>query len=214
MNRLLHITALTVFFFSLASASCAEMVVHTTDGRSISVPVERHQIRSIDFFSEASGYLPDPGRVRSHRVFSAVPAQNTNAFRHNPERSLSIDTAKWDRTPFFITEPADWEITLAPGQQCFLSGSPDGRANWSVDNFLLFEVFTGRETRRFVMGEVEPVFFRGQRLEQIGHNAVTFTPAAVDLCSYLPRGVDFRLRISAFDYGGTGHVSQLFLIMQ
>lgn len=202
----------------MTGISFGEMVVHTTDGRSISVPVKRTQVQSIEFtegrHAEERYSEPYGGRRQSYRVFTAVPPQGTGAFRHNPERNLSIDTTNWDRTPSSITGPAQWDIILESGQQCFLAGDPDGRTNWSVDNFILIEVFTDRETRRFVMGETEPVYYKGRRIDQIGPNTTVFAPGTLDLCAYMPKRVDFKLRISAFDYGNTGHVSNLFLVMQ
>lgn len=218
MKKHMLILILTCMFIALVTAiAFPEIIVNTVDGRSISVPVHPSQIRSIEFSGGRHAELPPPysdRRPESFRVFNAVPQQSTSAFRQKPERSLSIDTANFDRTPSYITYPVELDISLEPGQRCYLAGDPDGRANWAVDNFILFEVATGRETRRFIIGEAEPVFYRGQRIEQIGPDTTVFSPGAIDLCAYMPKGVDFKLRISAFDYGGSGYVSNLFLIIQ
>lgn len=155
----------------------------------------------------------DPPKMRVIRVFSAVPTQPSEQFKASVHTDLEVvPHHPYDRTPYHITESFSAELTLEPGQKAMLAGNEEGTANWSVDNFILVEIAAPEETKRFVVGAVEGVDYKGNSLAKL--NTIGFVQPPTDLSSYIPTGVPVQVAVSALDYGGTGHVSDLFLVVR
>jgi len=111
-------------------------------------------------------------------------------------------------TPFSET------ITLESGQRCFLAGDASGQAGWSIDDFLLIEIQGTAETKRFIIGTTASVYYKGNLVEQLGTTGSNFSPDDIDLTPHLPKGEPVKLTISALDFVGIGHVSDLYLIIR
>lgn len=153
-----------------------------------------------------------PPTVR--QLFRQVPRQGSATFRSNPYTSLRIATRSWDPIPYHITEPFTDSVMVDPGQTVMLAGDGAGTEPWFIDNFLLFELTSSAGTKRFVLGTVEPVSYEGHDVPNIGPSAFTFAPGALDLTDQFPKGESVKIKVSALDYGGTGGVSDVFLIIQ
>jgi hypothetical protein len=59
---------------------------------------------------------------------------------------------------------------------------------------------------------METVRRNGNPAERIGRNSFSFDACEIDVTKLLPMGRPFRLRTSAMDYGGTGYVSDVFIV--
>jgi hypothetical protein len=153
-------------------------------------------------------------RSQEIHLFSNVPFADSSKFKSNTYQELSIGTTTWDKTPYHLANPYFGTVTVQPGQKCFLAGDSAGQTGWKVDNFLLFEIQTGMETKRLICGAAEPVYYNGERVQQVGSNKFDFNPGEIDLTGYFPQGVPVELKVSALDYGGSGYVSNVYLIIQ
>ena len=210
MNRTGVLFAVTTLLASAVATAQAELKVYTTDGKVLTLPVEKSRVRSIEF-SEETRQARKPA---SHQVFSAIPSQDSANFKENLELNLSVDTTRWDRTPYHMTSPFEKEIVISEGQRCFLAGDAAGSKGWSVDNFLLIEISSDEGTKRFIAGVSEPVSYKGRELKRLGGSSTNFNAGDIDLTALLPKNETVQLRISALDYGGVGHISDLFLIIK
>lgn len=155
-----------------------------------------------------------PAVPRAIQLLAGVPEQPSSRFKADLHRSLLIETASWDRVPYFVTPPQSHVVVLQPGERAFLAGDPSGRQPWGVDSFLLLEIEDQGQTRRFVLGRVEPVLFEGEPLPRLGPDSYTFGPDDVDLTPHFPTGRPVRLRVSALDHGNVGWVRDLYLIIR
>jgi len=155
--------------------------------------------------------LPTPVVVH---VFSQVPKQDSDHFKSNRYDSVRIATRSFDRIPYHMTKTYEVIITVQENQRVLLAGDAAGEKSWFVDNFLLFELNSPEGTRRFVIGTVEPVTYDGADVPQLKPAGFTFGPGTFDLAEQFPKGVPVTVRISALDYGRTGGVSELYLIVR
>jgi len=147
-------------------------------------------------------------------LFSNVPSADSSKFKSDTYQEVSIGTTNYDKTPYHLANPYIGTVTVQQSQKCFLAGDSAGQTGWIVDNFLLFEIRTGMETKRLVCGAVDPVDYNGERVQQVGLNKFGFTPGEIDLTEYFPQGVPVQLKVSALDYGGSGSVTDVYLIIQ
>lgn len=195
-----------------ASNAGAEMRIYTHDGQVLTVPVERDNIKHIEY-TDTRRHRP-PARSQSYRVFYAVPKRDSKAFKANKEDRLAVDTTRYDQTPYYLTTPFKKELYLEGNQRCYLSGSDSGSAGWSVDNFLFIEILSREGAQRFVVGSTDAVSYKGRPVGRLGRDSVSFGAGEIDLTPYIPRQTNVTVRISALDYGGVGYVSDLFLVVQ
>lgn len=145
------------------------------------------------------------------RLFSAVPSQDSSVFRNARIPELEVETSTWDRTPYRLAPVFEGTVFVQAGSRISLAGDEAGAGPWSVDNFLLFEV--GAEPHRFVIGAAEPVRYGGSPLEYIARG-YSFGAGEIDLTPYFPPGEVTQFRILALDYGGTGYLSDVFLVVR
>lgn len=150
---------------------------------------------------------------RAYRLLQKTPEVET-ALRNQKRADLQIDTRTQLRTPRVVAEGESPLISLN-GAHAILSGDAGGTTGWSVDNFVLFEVSdaNGKVVSRFVVGFAEPVTRNHQRLDNVGPMHFTFGPKEIDITSHLPHHQPFRIHATALDYGGVGHVSDLYLLL-
>jgi hypothetical protein len=160
--------------------------------------------------------VPDKvvSRPQKIHLFSNVPFADSSKFKSNTYQEVSIGTTTWDKTPYHLANPYLGTVTVQPGQKCFLAGDSAGQIGWRVDNFLLFEIRNGMEKKRLICGAADPVYYNGERVQQVGSNKFDFNPGEIDLTGYFPQGVPVELKVSALDYGGSGYVSNVYLIIQ
>lgn len=159
-----------------------------------------------------SGNSQNSVETKTIKVFSNVPEQSSNNFKTKTRADLHIQTTKWDQVPYHVAPPFSQLLSLAPGQLVTISGDKTGNAGFSIDNFLLIEVSEADKTTRFLLGTSEPVTCAGKVIKQMA-KGFNFTSPGFDLTPYLPKGVSFKLDISALDYGAVGYVSDLYLII-
>lgn len=130
---------------------------------------------------------------------------------------LYVDTRDYSTTAYYVTGPYTGTVTIQPGQKLLLSGDSEGKTEWTVDNFLLFEISDGATPKRFLIGATDPVYYggkNGKRIDQLGPNKFTFSPNEIDLAEYIPVGVPVDFKVSAIDFGGGARVTDVYLITE
>ena len=145
----------------------------------------------------------------------SVASQSSDAFKRNLRTDLAMQTSSWDKTPYTMYESAHTLILRSP-RKIVLSGNEQGTAGWSIDNFLLLEVFNsnGQLLKRVVIGNHEPVLAGGVSIEKVGADKQGFAAGEIDITRFLPVNSPFVLRASAVDYGGVGNASNVFLTLE
>ncbi len=149
-----------------------------------------------------------------YRIFSEIPRQSSANFKSNVYDPVSITTSTWDKVPYHLTDQYEGTIAVEENQKVILAGDSEGKDSWYIDNFILFEINSPGINKRFIIGSVEPVEYNGIKVPQLEPSGFTFSPDSFDLTSEFPKGVPVDIRISALDYGGTGGVSDLYLIIK
>ncbi|MFZ5483080.1 MAG: hypothetical protein ACOZB0_02515 [Pseudomonadota bacterium] len=148
------------------------------------------------------------------KLVDAVPSSNSSAFKRNTRGDLEVNTHGYDRTPYFMTAPREYQLDLSRIDRACLAGNAAGTASLSIDNFILLEVFDsqGAFLKAGTIGAHEGLSRNGQRVAELasGHSHAA---CAVDLRSFLPTGRPIRLKASAMDYGGVGYASDAWLIL-
>jgi len=150
-------------------------------------------------------------RAEVMQVARAVPRQESEAFRDRVDARLEVDTTRFDRVPYRMHRPITERVRLAPGERLVLAGDPAGTLGWKVDNFLLIEIRGRGRTRTLLVGKSDPVYLNGELVETVGPPSHRFGPGEIDLTPYMP-GPRARITVHAFDYGGIGYVSDVFLV--
>lgn len=167
-----------------------------------------------DALTRCTKIPPPPPPGTTIKLLNSVPSRDSKFFKPNTDNRLKMQTTKWDKVPYRMTRAFSGTIRLTPGRRAVLAGNAAGTAGWNVDNFLLIEISSGGRTRRLVVGAHEPVIMAGGVIQKIGRNSLSFGAGEIDLTPYLQVGKPVGLRVTAFDYGGTGHVSNVFLVMR
>jgi hypothetical protein len=157
-----------------------------------------------------------PGQAAELGSFLLLPALHGPRGAERPD--IQMQTTRWERTPHVLqTFTTPLTIQSAP-HRLTLAGDPSGTRPFSIDNFILLEVFdeNGRPTASAVVGGVVdttgPVLLKGAPVTQIGPNAFTISAGAADLSGFLPVGRPFVLRATALDYGGAVALSDVYLV--
>ncbi len=152
---------------------------------------------------------PSTACTRAARVFSAVPAQATDAFKSRIERKLTFAPNPNGQVAYHMAPAFTTTFSLGQGRKFLLAGNERGTASWSVDNFIFVEIERSTGTRRFIIGSSDPVFYMGTALSNLGNG---FSSGPFDITPFVPGAGTATVRIWAVDYGVRGHVSDLFLI--
>lgn len=149
------------------------------------------------------------------KLVDQIPSTDSARFRGNLRSDLVMHTGSWDRTPYFMAPPQEFELNLKRIDRACLAGDAKGGSGWRVDNYLLIELFdsSGRLIKDGVIGGHEGVSRNGKRVSELG-NGHEQGPCAVNLKSFLPVGQPFRMKVSAMDYGGVGYVSDVWLLLE
>lgn len=162
-----------------------------------------------------SGASVAPTAVTSGiRLFGAVKSRPTSKFAGRPANHLRMQTTRWNKIPFHMAPVFRGTVTRRSGQKVFLAGDAAGKANWSLDNFLLLTFSSSRGSRRVVVGGAEPVLLGGARITHHGPNRHGFTAGEIDLTGFLPIDVPVTLTAEALDYGGAGYLSDVYLVIK
>lgn len=173
-----------------------------------------HASQPFGWFAQRASEGNYVAQQQAYKLFAAVPSQSSANFKANAIQRFRVDTTSWDRVPYHITKAIHRQFTIAPGQHVFLSGDEAGTKNWGVDNFLFLEFRYGQSVQRYVIGEHEPVYLDGQRVQKIGPGSFNFAPNAVDFSLHLPTDTPIQLTAYALDYGGAGWVSNVYLLIK
>jgi tetratricopeptide (TPR) repeat protein len=147
------------------------------------------------------------------QVARNVPRQDSSAFKQNVRKDLTVDAARWDKTPYSMHVSSHDLMITTPATFC-LAGDAGGTKGWSVDNFLLIEILdqSGNLISSALAGLTETVRRNGNPVETIGRSSESFNACEIDVTKLLPVGRPFRLRASAMDYGYVGFVSDVFIV--
>jgi hypothetical protein len=152
--------------------------------------------------------------LSSLQIIKAVPNQDSAAFKKNLRTDLQMQTSSWDKTPYTMYS-AVYHLALKSSRKVLLAGNAQGSAGWTVDNFLLLEVFNtgGKLLKRVVIGNHEPVKADNAAIEKLGDNKFGFVAGEIDITKLLPVNETFLLRASTVDYGGVGNCTDVFLFL-
>mgnify|MGYP001067284206 CR=1 FL=1 len=169
-------------------------------------------------FASASFRVIMPGTAtlkRGLKLVDRIPDASSASFRQNQRSDLVMHTSSWDRTPYFMTPPKEFELNFERIDRACLAGDAEGRTGLRIDNFLLLELFdpSGQAIGATTVGNHEGVSRNGQRLGQSGRGSHDFGACEVDLKGFLPVGRPFRLKATPMDYGGVGYASDFWLLL-
>jgi hypothetical protein len=175
-------------------------------------------IGSIFLFTGISG-ITQVKAEEAIQLFEKVLTPNnfyypSKKFKAKKYKQVSIDTTRWDKTPYLITAQKEELVTLKPGQRCFLAGDRAGKKGWKVDNFLLFEIDSPKGIKWVGVGQAETVRYKGVPVNWEGVKKFNFGPQEIELTKYFPKNELVQLKVSALDYGGVGGVSDVYLIIK
>lgn len=126
---------------------------------------------------------------------------------------IAIDTQNWDTTPRIMRQATSRPMTFTGGHAVTLSGDASGSMSVVVDNFILLEAMSleGELLDVAFVGSSEPFTLAGQAVRQIGPDAFEHPAGELDISSVFPKGVPFRLRVTALDYGDLASVSDVYM---
>jgi len=143
-------------------------------------------------------------------LFNSVPKQPSSVFKGNVFQNLRIDTISFDRTPYHINSQVSKTTSINKGQKVFISKDKNGTMPVKIDNFLLFEIRSSSGTKRFLLGNVEPVYYNGNLITHVGNRSFLIDNT-MDLSQFFPKNSNFTLTVSALDYGGEAEMSKVYL---
>jgi hypothetical protein len=162
-----------------------------------------------------------PKRVEEARA----PSQVVKLIADTPEREtttltqarndIEIDTHDHDRTPRVVAT-GETPLLNAEGLAARLYGDEGCSQGWSVDNFLLVEIFAdnGHIVDRVSVGFTDTVMMGSETIDNLGRQAFNFEPGEINLTPKLPEGKPFKLHATALDYFGVGRVSDVFVCLR
>lgn len=128
--------------------------------------------------------------------------------------SYEADTDQ-ERTPHIVAT-GESPLLTADGADFFLAGSEDGSEGFSVDNFLLLEVFSdgGQRLGRAAVGFVNGLEEGKEQIDLMGRGSFKYEPLEVTLASIVPQQGRFKVKATVMDIGGVGSVSDVFIIIK
>jgi hypothetical protein len=149
---------------------------------------------------------------RAFQVLADTPERETTQIKELRD-DVEVDTRDMDRTPHVVAV-GETPLLRLEGAHAKLYGNKAGTQGWSVDNFVLFEIFdaSGRRLNSAAVGSTDTVTLGREHVDDVGRRSFTFEPGEVDLTSHLPERDPFKIRATALDYGGVGRVSDLYVI--
>ncbi len=125
---------------------------------------------------------------------------------------IQIDTHEYDRTPHVVAY-GESPIMQTEGAMVRLFGDKEGTQGFSVDNFVLLELFdaAGQLKDRTAIGFTDGVLIGKEHVDLLGRQAFRFEPGEVDLSRFLPEHGAWKLHATVLDYHGVGHSSAIWL---
>jgi hypothetical protein len=153
------------------------------------------------------------GKARAYQLLAEAPERETTAILEL-RQDVEVDTHDLDRTPHVVATGESPFIKL-DGAHAKIYGDSAGTQGWSVDNFVLFEVFDaqGHRVGAAASGYMEPVMIGREHVDNVGRQSFNFEAGEVDLTAQLPERDAFKIRATALDIGGVGRVSDVFLVL-
>lgn len=158
-----------------------------------------------------TGQPPTTTRIDAVQLFAAVPQAYSGVFKPNEDPRFLMDTQDWDQIPYHMTGSFSGEIWVPEGARVTLAGDPANSAPIRIDNFLALEI---DPFPPLIIGAAADVRYRGQLLEQLGDDSYSFPADSIDLTPFFATGATTRVTAHAMDYGGSGHVSDVYLIIE
>lgn len=127
--------------------------------------------------------------------------------------TLEADTDQ-ERTPHVVAV-GESPLLSAEGADVTLAGNELGTEGFTVDNFILLEVLSddGRRLGRAAVGYLNGLTEGKEQVDLLGQRAFRFEANEVNLATLIPEHGRFKVRATAMDIGGVGHVSDVFLIV-
>ena len=153
------------------------------------------------------------GKDRSYQLLADTPERETTAIT-DLRQDVEVDTRDFDRTPHVVATGESPFVKLE-GAHAKIFGDSAGTQGWSVDNFVLFEVFDaqGHRVGAAASGYMDPVMIGREHVDNVGRRSFSFEAGEVDLTAQLPERDTFKIRATALDIGGVGRVSDVFLVL-
>lgn len=158
-----------------------------------------------------TGQVPTTTQIAAIQLFAAVPQAYSSVFKPNEDPRFVMDTQDWDQIPYHMTDSFSGEVWVPEGSRVTLAGDPENTAPIRIDNFLALEI---DPFPPLIIGATADVRYQGQLLEQYGDDSYSFPADSIDLTPFFPTGTTTRITAHAMDYGGTGHVSDVYLIIE
>ncbi len=171
----------------------------------------------------------DMSDVRSLQISTAIPDKNTSTYEQRNGTFEEISSAYKVLTQMSLCLRRSDDRTVS------IAGSADGTRPWTIDNFLLIEVFDGapdlptsERTAAYITSSSNATaptsYTDGSPIEVVKHATLpgdytgsrtpsrfTFAAGVLQLDDLLPVGELVWLRITGLDEGVAGHLSRLFI---
>lgn len=150
---------------------------------------------------------------KSIKLLSATPERETLRI---PDIAISYEAdTDQERTPHIIAS-GESPMLSADGADFFLAGNEEGSEGFSVDNFILLEVFTddGKRLGRAAVGFVNGLEEGKEHVDLMGRGSFHYEPLEITLASIVPQQGRFKVKATAMDIGGVGSVSDVFIIVK
>lgn len=146
------------------------------------------------------------------RLLASTPERETTAIQQLATQ-LEADTDQ-ERTPHVVAT-GESPLLQADGADVFLSGDEAGLQGFAVDNCILLEVLSedGKRLGRAAVGYLNGLSEGKEQIDLLGRRAFKFEANEVSLATLLPEKGRFKVRATALDIGGVGHVSDVFLVI-
>lgn len=153
------------------------------------------------------------GAPQAFQILSATPEAETKT-RGEQRKDLFANTVTGEPIPYVVTKGAIGPFNRKGGR-VRLYGDNVGQQGWNVDNFVLFEVTdrNGMRIHRFAVGFQQGVSSGSEQIDSVGAMQFQFAPGEIDITRFLPEDEDITITATALDTGGTGVVSDLWLIL-
>ncbi|MBV6634167.1 MAG: hypothetical protein KI792_14160 [Alphaproteobacteria bacterium] len=193
---------------ALAPGACAEL-------RALGVDVEAPEF-SLPEAPDISGSIAalSAPQQRTVAMIAAVSFRPVTEFRAQPHLGVEVQTRGYSRRPYFITPPAQVQVTPGACEAMYLAGSPDGTAPIQLENFMIVELEQGDREQIIGLGHVEPFTYKGQNVPILGGKRRIIPAADFRLDRLFQVGQQATVTLTPLTNGDRGGISSVFLIQQ